>query len=236
MANYFAGEYDVAVIGAGHAGCEAALASARLGMKTIIFTINLDAIGNMPLPPYITKKLENKEDYQTVYAKEEGSAAAPTAGLHFTDEMLEDFSYFGERAYEFVVENPNKIADMISDEVIPVPKGNYPPVIEGSDDLLRDLCWSRAKSMYEFNGQIPEIVTKRLSKELDGIINNGYSIMYMSAQKLVKYSEDNGYLVGSRGSVGSSFVATMAGISEVNPLKPHYYCPKCQPEQKMEAK
>ena len=148
--------------------------------------------------------------------------------LKTTDEMLEDFSYFGDRAKEFVVDNPNKIADMVSDEVIPVPKGNYPPVIEGSDDLLRQLCWDRAKSMYEFNGEIPEIVTKRLKKELDSIINNGFSIMYISAQKLVAYSEENGYLVGSRGSVGSSFVATMAGISEVNPLQPHYYCPNCR--------
>ncbi len=148
--------------------------------------------------------------------------------LKTTDEMLEDFSYFGDRAREFVIDNPNKIADMVSDEVIPVPKGNYPPVIEGSDDLLRQLCWDRAKSMYEFNGEIPEIVTKRLKKELDSIINNGFSIMYISAQKLVAYSEENGYLVGSRGSVGSSFVATMAGISEVNPLQPHYYCPNCR--------
>ena len=148
--------------------------------------------------------------------------------LKTTDEMLEDFTYFGDRAKEFVVDNPNKIADMISDEVIPVPKGNYPPVIEGSDDLLCQLCWDRAKSMYEFKGEIPEIVTKRLKKELDSIINNGFSIMYISAQKLVAYSEENGYLVGSRGSVGSSFVATMAGISEVNPLQPHYYCPNCR--------
>ena len=148
--------------------------------------------------------------------------------LKTTDEMLEEFSYFGDRAKEFVIDNPNKIADMVSDEVIPVPKGNYPPVIEGSDDLLRTLCWDRAKSMYEFKGEIPEIVTKRLKKELDSIINNGFSIMYISAQKLVAYSEEHGYLVGSRGSVGSSFVATMAGISEVNPLQPHYYCPKCR--------
>ena len=148
--------------------------------------------------------------------------------LKTTDEMLEDFSYFGDRAREFVIDNPNKIADMVSDEVIPVPKGSYPPVIEGSDDLLRELCWEKAKKMYEFKGEIPEIVTKRLNKELDSIINNGFSIMYISAQKLVAYSEENGYLVGSRGSVGSSFVATMSGISEVNPLQPHYYCPNCR--------
>ncbi len=148
--------------------------------------------------------------------------------LKTTDEMLGDFDYFGDRAREFVIDNPQKIADMVSGDVIPVPEGNYPPVIEGSDELLRDICWDKAKSMYEFNGKLPEIVEKRLSKELNGIINNGYSIMYISAQKLVAYSEEHGYLVGSRGSVGSSFVATMAGISEVNPLPPHYYCPNCR--------
>ena len=148
--------------------------------------------------------------------------------LKTTREMLNDFEYFGERAKEFVIDNPNKIADMVDGDVIPVPKGMYPPVIEGSDETLREICWDRAMKTYGHNGEIPEIVSKRLEKELNGIISNGYSIMYISAQKLVSFSEQNGFLVGSRGSVGSSFVATMAGISEVNPLAPHYYCPNCQ--------
>ncbi len=150
------------------------------------------------------------------------------APLYFktTDEMLNDFSYFGERAREFVIDNPNKIADMISGDVIPVPEGNYPPVIEGSDELLKQICWDNAHKIYGDN--LHKVVENRLTKELNSIINNGFSIMYISAQKLVAYSEEKGYLVGSRGSVGSSFAATMAGISEVNPLPPHYVCPKCR--------
>ncbi len=165
---------------------------------------------------------------QIVMAGQGFDDIANQAPLYFksTDEMLADFDYFGDRAAEFVIDNPNKIAEMISDEVIPVPAGNYPPVIEGSDEELRRICWENAHKIY--GDPVPEIVEKRLNKELDSIINNGFSIMYISAQKLVAYSEEQGYLVGSRGSVGSSFVATMAGISEVNPLAPHYVCPSCK--------
>ena len=145
--------------------------------------------------------------------------------LRTTEEMLAEFSYLGSaKAEEIVITNPNKIADMI-EPISPVRPDKCPPVIENSDQELRDICYEKAHSMYGEN--LPEMVVERLERELNSIISNGFAVMYIIAQKLVWKSVEDGYLVGSRGSVGSSFVATMAGITEVNPLSPHYYCKKC---------
>ena len=146
--------------------------------------------------------------------------------LRTTDEMLEEFAYLGdEKAYEVVIENTNRIARMC-EPIQPVRPDKNPPVIEHSEETLRELCYKTAHEWY--GEELPAIVTDRLERELNSIISNGYAVMYIIAWELVKKSNEDGYLVGSRGSVGSSFVATMAKITEVNPLPPHYRCPNCK--------
>ena len=146
--------------------------------------------------------------------------------LRTTEEMLKEFAYLGsEKAEEVVITNTNRIADMC-EKISPVRPDKCPPVIENSDQMLRDICYNKAHKMY--GDPLPEIVQERLDRELNSIISNGYAVMYIIAQKLVWKSNEDGYLVGSRGSVGSSFVATMSVITEVNPLHAHYLCKHCQ--------
>ncbi|MDO5724737.1 MAG: PolC-type DNA polymerase III [Tissierellia bacterium] len=143
-----------------------------------------------------------------------------------TDEMLEEFSFLGEdRAREIVIENTHKINDQI-EKIRPIPEGTFPPVVKNSDEDLKKLVYSNAHRIY--GEKLPEIVSNRIERELDLIISKGYSVLYMISNKLVKKSNEDGFYVGSRGSVGSSFVATMSDITEVNPLGPHYICPNCQ--------
>lgn len=145
--------------------------------------------------------------------------------LRTTAEMMDEFSYLGDRAEEIVIDNTVEIADMIED-IQPVKDGSYPPTIENCEQDLIDMCHSKAHEIYGDN--LPEIVEERMERELGCIVKYGYSVMYMIAHKLVKKSNDAGYLVGSRGSVGSSFVAFLSGITEVNALCPHYVCPDCK--------
>lgn len=173
--------------------------------------INSQAIGGVRHPLYIYNS-EKRRRFQ-----------APDQHFYTTKEMLDAFEWTN-RAHEFVIENTNKIKDQIG-LVLPVKDRLYPPDMEGSDQKLRDICYETAHEKY--GEKLPEIVEQRLEKELASIIGHGFYVVYYISHLLVKKSNDDGYLVGSRGSVGSSFVATMSGITEVNPLAPHYVCPKC---------
>lgn len=153
----------------------------------------------------------------------------PDLFFRTTEEMLSEFSYLDPAvAYDLCVTQPNQIANRIKSQLKPFPEGTFPPLIESAADEVRQLTWQTAEQLYAFKGQLPELVTQRVNRELASIIDNGFAIMYYIAHKLVKKSNEDGYIVGSRGSVGSSLVATFCGITEVNPLPPHYRCPHCQ--------
>lgn len=173
----------------------------------------------------------NPEDeiYRRILMSGQGySDAENQPPLYFktTEEMLQEFAYLGEKtAYEVVVKNPRRLAESI-DDIVPVPKETYPPKIKGAEEQITTMSEERARMLY--GDPLPQVVRERLDKELKSIIGNGFAVLYLIAQKLVKKSNDDGYLVGSRGSVGSSLVATLTGITEVNPLPPHYLCNKCK--------
>ena len=176
-----------------------------------------------------SKGLKNTNHPLNPYARQKEGLLFENPDQHYrtTSEMLEAFDFLGEeKAREIVIDNTNKIADSI-DTIIPVPNDKlYTPQIENVDEMLQDICYKRAHELY--GDPLPEVIKVRLDRELKGIIGQHYSVIYYIAHKLVKQANDDGYLVGSRGSVGSSFVATMAGITEVNPLPPHYLCPHCK--------
>ena len=177
--------------------------------------ISAKGIGGVPHPlnPYARSRVPAFEN--------------PDQHYRSTDEMLECMSFLGEeKAYEVTVTNTNMIADMI-EPIMPVPNDKlYTPTIENCDNMLRDMCFGKARELY--GDPLPEFIQNRLEKELNGIISNGYSVIYYIAHKIIKKANEDGYIVGSRGSVGSSFVATMSGVTEVNALPPHYRCPKCK--------
>ena len=186
---------------------------------------------NKPLVATCDVHFLNPEDsiYRAILMKGKGFDDAelqPPLYLRTTEEMLREFEYLGEElAYEAVITNPRMISDSV-EKFKPIPDDLYSPMIPGADDEIRDMSYGKAKELYGEN--LPKIVTDRLTQELTPIINHGFSVLYLIAQRLVKKSMDDGYLVGSRGSVGSSFIATMTGITEVNPLPPHYRCPHCK--------
>ncbi|HHV42738.1 MAG TPA: PolC-type DNA polymerase III, partial [Clostridiaceae bacterium] len=152
----------------------------------------------------------------------------PELYFRTTEEMLKEFSYLGkDNAYKAVITNPNKIADKIKAGLLPFPAGSFPPVIEQAEEVLNERTWCQAQDIYGRDGVLPEQVATRINKELDSICDNGFAVMYYITSELVRQSNADGYIVGSRGSVGSSLVATLCGITEVNPLPPHYVCPEC---------